>query len=141
MNSGDRIKIIQKTLGRSQKELAEDTNFTQGAISKYINGRDLDAKFIIALKDSYNINPTWLLTGEGEMFIHPPSASGGIPGSGNVNISGNKSGGDFTVKNIGHVTNHLHEYYLNEDESTLIILLRKKKNRKQVIEAIKAMLS
>lgn len=138
----NRLNIIINNSGLNQTEFANSIGTTQATISRYLNGsRKIDKTTALLIEKIYKFSSNWLLTGEGEMFIHPPSASGGIPGSGNVNISGNKSGGDFTVKNIGHVTNHLHEYYLNEDESTLIILLRKKKNRKQVIEAIKAMLS
>lgn len=67
----ERIKIIIKTLGIKNKEFAKELGLTQGGLSDIINGRvkKLSGTFIELLKLKYNVNPTWLLTGEGEMFL------------------------------------------------------------------------
>jgi len=75
----DRLKILISETGLSQKEFAERINISSSAITQFIKGQSkgLNSDTIQSIISVYNINPTWLLTGEGEMFSSPPDAKDG----------------------------------------------------------------
>jgi transcriptional regulator with XRE-family HTH domain len=63
-----------KALGITQAQFAADIGIKQGTVSDIIRGKTsgLSETAVKLCRYIYNINPTWLLTGEGEMFL--PSA-------------------------------------------------------------------
>lgn len=64
-----RLKEIKKVTGYNQKELAAIIGVSQATLSWYETGRcDIPRRTIDALNSKLGINPTWLITGEGEMF-------------------------------------------------------------------------
>lgn len=66
----ERIKAVRTALGLSQQEFAEKIGIKRGAVANYEVGRNepIDAVVSLICK-TYNVNETWLRTGEGEMFI------------------------------------------------------------------------
>jgi len=69
---GKRLQEFRKTLGITQKEFAKLFGVSEITIRRYELGKTkLDVDFILQLKERFNLNPNWLLTGEGEMFIKP----------------------------------------------------------------------
>ncbi|HPF07933.1 MAG TPA: helix-turn-helix transcriptional regulator, partial [Spirochaetota bacterium] len=75
----DRLKILISETGLSQKEFAERINISSSAITQFIKGQSkgLNSDTIQSIISVYNINPTWLLTGEGEMFNTPSDVKDG----------------------------------------------------------------
>ncbi len=69
-----RFKEIIAAIGLKNKELAGELGITPAAVSDIANGRvkNISGSLLILLQLKFNINPSWLLTGEGEMFS-PPS--------------------------------------------------------------------
>lgn len=66
----DRFKQIRKALNLSQTEMGELLGKGLRAIQHYEKGeRSIDNTVIILLEKAYNVNPIWLRTGEGEMFL------------------------------------------------------------------------
>lgn len=66
----DRLKEILEFFVINQTEFADSLGITQSSVSRYLSGdRDLPMTTVLAIKAVYNINPNWLLTGEGPMFI------------------------------------------------------------------------
>lgn len=66
----DRFKQIRKALNLSQTEMGELLGKGLRAIQHYEKGeRSIDNTVIILLEKAYNVNPIWLRTGEGQMFI------------------------------------------------------------------------
>lgn len=66
----DRFKQIRKALNLSQTEMGELLGKGLRAIQHYEKGeRSIDNTVIILLEKAYNVNPIWLRTGEGKMFI------------------------------------------------------------------------
>nr|WP_268766046.1 helix-turn-helix domain-containing protein [Leptospira interrogans] len=65
------MEKLLETLGINQRELADSLNLSPGRINDLINGRtqDLSADAIRKLRDVHKVNPLWLLTKEGEMFL------------------------------------------------------------------------
>lgn len=53
--------------GCSQAEVARETGTLTSSISRYLSGRSMPAAFLSTLVERMNINPEWLLTGEGRM--------------------------------------------------------------------------
>jgi len=66
----ERLRKIRKNLGLSQDEIALNTGAKRTTVAGYESGISLPhAEFLTALHKNYGINLTYLLTGEGEMFV------------------------------------------------------------------------
>ncbi|WP_457681099.1 helix-turn-helix domain-containing protein [Thermovibrio sp.] len=70
MTFGQRLKRLRYKLGLSQKEMAERLGVHLMTISRY----ERDAmkpsfRFLEKVRETFNVNPKWLLEGEGEMFL------------------------------------------------------------------------
>lgn len=65
---GERIKELRKALGLTQQAFADKLKVKRNTIAKYELGRDpIDAVVALICRE-FNVNETWLRTGEGEMF-------------------------------------------------------------------------
>ena len=66
----DRLQKIRKDKGLSQQEFADRLNIKRGTIANYECGRNepIDAVINLICME-FNINQTWLRTGEGEMYL------------------------------------------------------------------------
>lgn len=66
----DRIKQIREAKGLSQAEFGESLGSGRGAIGniEYYNTAP-KPEFIALVCKIYNVSPSWLTTGEGEMFM------------------------------------------------------------------------
>ena len=71
MNSvGSRLKLILKTLNKSQQDIENEIGIARSIVSRIAADKvGLSNLFIYAFKKEYNINPDWLVNGEGEMFL------------------------------------------------------------------------
>ena len=66
---GDRIKTARKQLGISQKDLAAGLGITQASMSEIERNKiGLSLSTFEKLVYTYNINPYFLMRGEGEIF-------------------------------------------------------------------------
>lgn len=74
-----RFKEIIAAIGLKNKELARELGITPAAVSDIVNGRvkNISGSLLILLQLKFNINPDWLLTGEGEMFLSPSDVKDG----------------------------------------------------------------
>lgn len=73
---GIRIKMFRKALQISQLELAKAININKATMSRYERGEYAPShKVLRKIAELYQVNPAWLLTGNGEMFTsdHSPS--------------------------------------------------------------------
>lgn len=67
MSLADRIKTLRGDI--SIAEFCRQTNIHRNTLPRYESGERLpDSDFLEAVCNSYNINPAWLLTGEGPMY-------------------------------------------------------------------------
>ncbi len=70
MSIGNRLKEIRNINNLSQIDFADKLNTTQGNLSKMeANKIDLSTKIIETIMQNWNINPSWLITGNGDMLI------------------------------------------------------------------------
>jgi len=70
MSIGERLILLRKSLDINQTDMAMVFGCTQANISYYEkDGNTLPVKYIIQLRDTYNVQLDWLLLGRGEMFI------------------------------------------------------------------------
>lgn len=72
MGIGKRLKKLRESLGHSQKEFSDLMGVSLQVYQRYeyekqVPGADKVARLLDNLKD---VNPTWLLTGEGPMFLN-----------------------------------------------------------------------
>jgi transcriptional regulator with XRE-family HTH domain len=66
MTIGGRFLEIRKARGLNQVDVAAAIDVSHGALVNYEKGlREPPAMAIIAFSKTYNVNPTWLLLGEG----------------------------------------------------------------------------
>lgn len=69
MNIRERFVLVRKHLGLKQVEFAEALATSQSAISRIESGFvEPSGQDKLILQLLYNVNKTWLETGEGEMF-------------------------------------------------------------------------
>lgn len=67
------LKYVRKALGYTQTEFAQHLGITQTAYSMIENGlRPLADKYIRIICITFNISESYLLTGEGSMFLDSP---------------------------------------------------------------------
>ena len=67
---GERIKKIRVHFGLNQEEFGKVLGTSQKAISRWEkNKTEPSIKQLQKLTQLFNINPTWLLTGHGSMFL------------------------------------------------------------------------
>ena len=66
----DRIKELRKALGLTQQEFADRIGINRGNVATYETREGNPGASVISLIcREFNVNETWLRTGEGEMFI------------------------------------------------------------------------
>lgn len=66
----ERLKELRKSLRLTQQEFAERIGSAQNTITGYETGRRIPSNQVITLVcREFDVNETWLRTGEGEMFI------------------------------------------------------------------------
>lgn len=66
----ERLVLVRKQLKLSQQEFANRLNIKRGTIANYECGRNIPIDAVINLIcREFNVNETWLRTGEGEMFL------------------------------------------------------------------------
>lgn len=66
----ERLKKLRKSLDLTQQAFANKIGMKQNTIAQYEIGRTIPSDAIIfSICREFNVNETWLKTGEGEMFI------------------------------------------------------------------------
>lgn len=66
----DRLKLIRKNAGKNQTEFGATLGLKQSTITAYETGARTPLDTVItSICREYNINETWLRTGEGEMYV------------------------------------------------------------------------
>lgn len=79
MSIGLRIKDLREQKKLNQAKFASLLNTSQAAISRYEKGeRSPDSTFLTHVANVFDVNITWLLTGEGEMFINVRAREGAL---------------------------------------------------------------
>ncbi|WP_122639869.1 helix-turn-helix domain-containing protein [Romboutsia sp. Marseille-P6047] len=65
-----RLRELRKLKNLSQKEFGEKINISQSQIASYENGaRNIPNRVIKDISKVYRVNESWLIAGEGDMFI------------------------------------------------------------------------
>ena len=66
----ERLKKLRKTLGLTQQEFADKIGSKRNTIAKYETNTNMPSAAVISLIcREFDVNETWLKSGEGEMFI------------------------------------------------------------------------
>lgn len=78
MTLGERIKKLRNELDLTQQEFAAKIGSVQNTITGYETGRRAPSNQVISLIcHEFNVDETWLRTGEGEMFLETPDTATG----------------------------------------------------------------
>ncbi len=65
----ERLKIIRKTLGLSQKQFGEKIHLSVSQISSYENKvRNIPDRTILSIIREFNVSSSWIRYGSGDMF-------------------------------------------------------------------------
>ena len=65
----ERIKKVRKALDLTQQEFGKKIGMKQNTIALIEGGRNTSDQTIFAICREFNVNETWLRTGEGDMFV------------------------------------------------------------------------
>lgn len=65
----DKIILLRKTLNLGQIKFAKELGYSYAAIQKWEKGGTISEASLKLIERTFNVNPDWLRTGEGEMFI------------------------------------------------------------------------
>ena len=111
----DRMKIAFKI--KTNKELANKLGTSLSNIDNWKKRKSIPQKYILLVSQMNNINPDWLLTGEGEMYksenkVHISGISNSIIGqagnnNGIVNITHTGLDNNPMIKEIAEIFNTL----------------------------------
>jgi transcriptional regulator with XRE-family HTH domain len=67
---GERLKKVRIFLGLTQEQFAGKIGMTHGSLAQIENSKVSISRIpLVAFCKRFNINETWLRTGEGEMFV------------------------------------------------------------------------
>lgn len=76
MTINERVKMIRKAIGLNQTSFGKRIAIAQGYLTNIENGRrDVTEKTLKLICLEFNVNESWLRTGEGEMFNQPETFS------------------------------------------------------------------
>ena len=76
----DRLRAFRKEKKISQHKIAKVLGIPQATYSRYESGlSEPGYQFLYKLRDLFGVNPDWLATGEGEMFVRRKGESVGLP--------------------------------------------------------------
>lgn len=117
MDAANRLKEVLNESGLNQTGFAESIGSTQATLSRQLNGKHkIDRQVALSIKAVYDINPEWLLYGNGTK----------------------KGGNGYSIINssINNSFNNTHQYYLDADEKKLIDKIRRKSQSREVIQAL-----
>lgn len=59
----------------SQADLARKTGWTRSNVNRYVHGAKIPGEFLVTLCTALNVNPVWLLTGKGDLYVTDVSAN------------------------------------------------------------------
>lgn len=78
MTENERIKQVRKSMNLTLETFGQRVGVTKAAISRVENGfRSVTDQMRRSICREFGVNEDWLLTGEGEMFVHAPSSDVG----------------------------------------------------------------
>ena len=77
MNLGERIKKVRRSLDLTQREFGERISIKQNSVAQIEMGRNTSDQTIVSICREFNVNETWLRTGEGEPFKKTPDSIAG----------------------------------------------------------------
>lgn len=70
----ERLKRVRKYLDLTQQEFADKIGSKRNTVATYEMGRSEPSAAVISLVcKTFNVNETWLRTGDGEMFVPAPT--------------------------------------------------------------------
>lgn len=69
MTLGERVREIRKKLGYTQERFGTLIGMKRNSIAQIEGGRNTSEQTIFAICREFNVDETWLRTGEGEMFV------------------------------------------------------------------------
>ena len=73
---GQRLELIRRQLNLTQSQFAQILGIKQSVYGRYRDGvGNITADMLLSLLKRLNINPTWLISGEGTMFLPAPGES------------------------------------------------------------------
>lgn len=72
----DRLKRLREHLNMNQRDFSNKINISQSSLAMMENGqRQIRDIHVSQMCSEFNVNETWLRTGEGEMFVQPSTFS------------------------------------------------------------------
>ncbi|NUQ35623.1 MAG: helix-turn-helix transcriptional regulator [Planctomycetaceae bacterium] len=113
----ERLNVVANKL--SQSEVARRTKTPRGKINRYLAGTRISADFLCAIADGCEINPAWLLSGEGAPTLEAVSpATGEFAGTMLELVSAMNDVSKMKLGNLVKTENLQDLYQLNQQIAT-----------------------
>ncbi len=78
-NISEKLEIIRENLGEKGNAFAEQLGIPYRSYMNYKGGRTPPAELLGKLTELFNVNPVWLLTDQGPMFMEPAASKAEVP--------------------------------------------------------------
>lgn len=77
--TGDRIRLLRKTLGLTQSEFAERISLSRGAVGNWEHDKGITQKNLQQIAETFGCSLDWLLSGKGDPFSAGNAEEGAAP--------------------------------------------------------------
>jgi len=85
MDSADRVKCLISKENQTQKKFAENISISPARLNNYLSKvSKIPQDILIAISEKYKVSLSWLLTGEGDMYMGIAREGDYIPGVGKM---------------------------------------------------------
>ena len=83
----ERVEYVREYLGMNKQEFCGRFGMNPGTYLNYVGlqGSSPSVELILGVVNEYHVNPTWLLLGDGTIFLKPPpgwTTISSLPGGG-----------------------------------------------------------
>lgn len=130
---GEKLKDFFSRQGLTQQAIADRLGVSQSAVSALLNGKPFGKKNATKWGDEFGIQPSWLLTGEGEMLKTDTPKP--------ISLVENKEGVISIPSDVWEVIKNQSASLKAKDDQINTLISQSKSEREETVQALKNTIS
>ncbi|GAB0482043.1 hypothetical protein KML24007_07890 [Alistipes indistinctus] len=130
---GEKLKDFFSRQGLTQQAIADRLGVSQSAVSALLNGKPFGRKNATKWGDEFGIQPSWLLTGEGEMLKTDTPKP--------ISLVENKEGVISIPSDVWEVIKNQSASLKAKDDQINTLISQSKSEREETVQALKNTIS